>query len=411
MENIIENTLRNLFAKRKDLFPPTGTFLYFKNEGHNFTWAEGYQSTAQFGRMVYEEGGVQKTSDPLVLKLSPEIVPLKDVTLFYFVNEIYFHTSVVPFFESLQPTNLFATFYDSQLEIDPRGYRAILIFENLQASSYVPTKTKSFLDYKHLSLMLRRLGEFHAYSYHAKSVARDTFRTLGGFLRKTQVVMMKSFGDYFPPACERGLRSLAEDGQYRDKVERVRQVSKNAVQVIVDSTTAEVDEELSVLCHGDYLRSNAMFRYENDQPVDVKVIDFANCGIASPALDLALLLYLNADQPMRDEHWDDLLDQYHIGLRETFPDLKVPSKEQILGEFRKNSFLAYIVASVFLGRLIAEDNGMPSEEDSLPEEYRQVPYWEVPKEEKLKALDNIGGTLAKEALTNILKDLIDREFI
>ncbi len=411
MENVVENTLRNLFAKREDLFPPAGTFLCFKNEEQNFTWAEGYQSTAQFGRIVFEEAGSKKTSDPLVLKLSHESVPFKDITVFYFVNEIYFHTSIVPFFQSLRPTNLFANFYDGQLEIDPQGYRAILIFENLQARSYVPTQRRSFLDHKHLSLMLRRLGEFHAYSYRAKSAARDTFRTLGGFLKKTQVEIMKNFADFYPTACERGLRSLAEDGQYRDKVESVRRLCENSVRVIADSTTAEADDELSVLCHGDYLRSNAMFRYENDQPVDVKIVDFANCGIASPVLDLALLLYLNADQPMMDEHWDDLLDQYHTGLRETFPDLEMPSKERILSEFRKNSFIAYIVASFFLGKIIAEDNGMPTEMDLLPEEYRRANYWELPQEENLKVLTNIGGTLATKALRNVLKDLIDRGFI
>ena len=113
-------------------------------------------------------------------------------------------------------------------------------------------------------------------------------------------------------------------------------------KVFRNTLVGEENNRNHVLCHGDFLRNNILFRYdENEKPTHLKMVDLATWRFASPVIDVALVLYINADQKMRDENWDNLIDEYYDAVQNTFPSSKVPSKDAILAELKTNSMFAY----------------------------------------------------------------------
>ncbi|XKL64700.1 hypothetical protein PGB90_004786 [Kerria lacca] len=410
MENIIECVLKNLFDDRKDLFGEESIFKDFKKE-QDFLWKDGYQSAAIFGRIVYEKKNQLCLSDPLVLKITPQIIPEKDVHVFAFINEIYFYSIVVPFFESFRTLDLFAKYYNGHVQMKSKEYQAVIVFENLQAGGYMPAAKKSFLDYAHLSLALRKLGEWHAYSFKARKEDPNRFSIITNCMNDIHIAFIHEYINLIPGCAMRGLESLFNDPRYSDKLGNIQKIFENIGDFILEILDGDTKNPMSVLCHGDFLRNNILFKFRHNEPSDLKIIDLANCKMASPVVDLALLLYINSDQDTRKNHWHDLINEYYVALKETFPDVEVPTKEQILNEFRRKSFYVYFVASFFLGTLMADDYNLPGEKECLPEEFWYTSPKYIPKDIFIKGFVKIGGSLTTEALTNILKDMIDRGFI
>lgn len=60
---------------------------------------------------------------------------------------------------------------------------------------------------------------------------------------------------------------------------------------------------------------------------------------------------------------------------------------------------------------IALDRGMKSFFDLLGEEYADSSVEEVPEEILNRAYDTVGGDEGTQALADVLKDMIDRDFI
>mgnify|MGYP003729702485 CR=1 FL=1 len=115
-------------------------------------------------------------------------------------------------------------------------------------------------------------------------------------------------------------------------------------------------QQLSKLCYGGFFKDGFYVKQKDGKPIDLKLTDLTDWGYASPALDLYLVLYLKADQNMKNEHCHDLTDKYYEALQSTFPQTDVPSKEAILMEFRTTAVVAFFAASRFLRFFIAHDN-------------------------------------------------------
>jgi len=204
------------------------------------------------------------------------------------------------------------------------------------------------------------------------------------------------------------------DAAYSGKIENLRNIMANCDEIFRKTFMGDEENRTHVVCHGDFLRNNLLFRYENGIPTDLKLVDLANSRFASPVIDVALALYINADQKMRDENWENLIDEYYGAVQNTFSSTKVPSKSSILEEFKTNSMNAYFVASIFLPSLVADDNDdMPKMADLVPEEYKNALTTEIPIQivKEMAESKEEGGSKATAALVNILKDIIDRGFV
>lgn len=73
---------------------------------------------------------------------------------------------------------------------------------------------------------------------------------------------------------------------------------------------------LRALCHGDLWSNNILFHDElaaDGKPLlaDAKLIDFQQVFCGSPALDLLLLLHGTSHENLRQDDWDELIQNYH----------------------------------------------------------------------------------------------------
>lgn len=416
MELLIDCALRNILITRKDLFGEECTYLKFEPDDEKYDWSSGYQSTSLFGRIVFRRNEKIHHSDYFVLKITPPRPFTKAFSLLHFSNEVFFYTRILPFFENYREIgHLFPRYYNSVLQYGVNTDEAVLIFENIQARGYIPAKSKSYLDYEHLSLMLKKLGEFHAYSYHAKQRNSDLFHALCSTLSETNFIKLKQEAhSAVSVTFNRGLQPLLNNSRYSSYGQKLRNIFDDFDEVYDRALTADEKNHAHVLCHSDFMRSNVLFRYDsNGKPVDLKIVDLATCRLASPVVDLVTVLYLNADQQMRNENWDTLIDDYYAALENTFPSSNVPSKDSIVAEFKKNyaAIYAYFVASYFLPMCIAqnapEQTDLHREYVDFKEKLTRNDFLDHTKEALLK----VGGQSADVELSNILRDIIDRDFV
>jgi aminoglycoside phosphotransferase (APT) family kinase protein len=71
--------------------------------------------------------------------------------------------------------------------------------------------------------------------------------------------------------------------------------------------TQRDDTAFNVLIHGDLWVNNMLFRYSDDDPVDVRFLDFQLLHFTSPAIDLQYFFSTSLCEDVRENHLDSLM--------------------------------------------------------------------------------------------------------
>ncbi|XP_065203385.1 uncharacterized protein LOC135833471 [Planococcus citri] len=425
MENLfVKNVIANLVAYKVDIFGEGSKYLGFESEmldeNGNQRVQHGFNSTQLYGTILYEnaEGDVLK-SKPVMIKLPPKVA-ISEWISFSFLNEMIFFTKMLPVLSTPEVPlfHLFPKFYHGEMKFDSEEDNSVIILEDLAARGYRMAEMKSFLNYEHLAMMMRKLGQFHAHSYEAKNTVPLSFYPLADNCQETNWILNHKMFDMLATVSRRGLQYLKRDPAYSAFIPKISEMIQvdNIEDIFKQIFIEKCADPVSVIVHGDYCRNNVMFKYKNNTPDDLVMLDMATCRYGSPVIDLVTVMYLNADQEMRNKHWNDLIDEYYTSMKETFPDNRIPTKDEILSEFIGKSFYGYLVASYFSPHLIADDNKIRC--TNLDECLQQPDEDSTPAKAETSVVDKIikltlraGGDEATRALSDILRDLIDRCFI
>ncbi|XP_065222440.1 uncharacterized protein LOC135846990 [Planococcus citri] len=423
MENPwVKKSVSNFFTDCRDIFGDKSTFVGFEADEsttlRNQASQDGLNSIQLYGTIVYKDknGNIRKSA-AIMFKLTPKIKHSKFISYSFF-NELNFYTKIVPVLSTLDKSfvSLFPQFFYGEMVFNVKEDKSVIILEDLKAKGYKMTEKKSFLDRAHLIIMMRKLGQFHAYSYKAKRDIPQLFYPLANNCTETNPLVNMEMCNFLPHLAQRGFQHLIQkDPSYRVYAPKIESMLENVDDKCVEYLTGDVKNPNSVIIHGDYLRNNVMFQYENNVPQDMIFMDLATYRFASPVIDLLTVLYLNTDQKIRDELWDTLIDEYYEALKSTFPKDKVPEKEEILGEFVDRAFYAYLIASHFLPILIANDAAdgatVSDARNFMKSGRHEMGFHELPKEVLIKAVLGKGGEAGTKALSDVLQDIIDRGFI
>lgn len=74
-------------------------------------------------------------------------------------------------------------------------------------------------------------------------------------------------------------------------------------------------EPFAIMCHGDYLRNNIAFRYDDDgKAIEAMMFDFQTISYSSPMTDLCTFIANSTGWEVRDKHFWDIFATYHESL-------------------------------------------------------------------------------------------------
>lgn len=295
-----------------------------------------------------------------------------------FENEVHFYRELRPFLHSIRSIDhLVPEFLASATAGD-----AIAIMMRRLGPEWV-CHHMEFLDLEHMSLMMRKLGEFHAYSFAARQKDAGEFEKLAN--STTNVVVCRQIPAYCPKLVailRRALQPLRLVAQYQQAVARIDQILLDFANQVAKSFSIEAGAKFAVNGHLSYNQANVLFRYHNGSPVDLRIMDWQTPSLSPLGADLMRTLYSDTDRQTRDMHWDQLLDDYHEALSSTFDNCDTPSRIDILGELKRSVCAALFVLGhrvLALNKETASDGCKPSH-----------PVWN------------------DELLTDMFVDLIDR---
>lgn len=132
-----------------------------------------------------------------------------------------------------------------------------------------------------------------------------------------------------------------------------------------------------------------MEKKTKDTPTDLVFFDLARMIYASPVIDLSFFLFLNVSDELRVECWDEFISTYYSSLVEnTLSHVHIPSRGDLELELKRKAVYGYFLCCFFLPWMMEEN----------------------PQEEVQQWIHN-GGEAGSRAVGNILKFLIDRDYV
>lgn len=192
-----------------------------------------------------------------------------------------------------------------------------LFLEDLNLRHFkVMNHRQEVLTFDHVSLVMKALGKFHAFSFALRDQRPNKFKQITSGLHELYWVLLESeLNQHYTSLVDRFKGVLAEEKQF-DLLEKFNlKLGDDYFQTIRKINSGDSAEPYSVICHGDLTVYNSMFRTdEQGKPVEIQLIDWQFARYASPVTDLVLYLFCSTTKELRDEHFDEFLKIYHESL-------------------------------------------------------------------------------------------------
>ncbi|XP_055311024.1 uncharacterized protein LOC129573705 [Sitodiplosis mosellana] len=339
----------------------------------------------------------------IVVKFAPEVEPdLYEKLCMHglFSNEINAYEYVIPKIESLSKSP--KCYYSHNKFLD-----AVIALSDFSTDGWQMSKSKVNLSIDHILIAVKELGRFHGNMYALKLTDADTFNSI-----KSQLVESR-FGK---GSCPSDDWNLWLELSIRRATNSVR-ASKTEPEIVPESFLKRLEhvlygtydyqrnriqpiEPIAIICHGDYLRNNIAFRYDDDgKAVEAMMFDFQTIRYSSPMVDLCTFIANSTGWEVRDKHFWDIFAAYHKSLIAHFlttskwDECDIPTYlkyDSFLEEYARYLPFGLTIASSFLQTLHVEE----------PLEFAPLPVKEIVR----KVLDK-GGDVVDAELRAIIIDI------
>ncbi|XP_035894959.1 uncharacterized protein LOC118504524 [Anopheles stephensi] len=349
---------------------------------------DGFMSTIhQLTLILRNKANGEDSTVPLLVKVmkGSERFRTQNLGHVLFPNEINIYANVLPYFDSLLAASgspLKATDWCPRAYLSSMGqfpeysdiFETFLVMENVAPKGF-RNGPRLDLDETHLTLMAEIIARYHACSYALRIQNPDKLDALVqkiiplNFLQDGKI-FFESYDMIFRLAAERLFLYVDEFPAELDS-ERFKQhvailrTKYGPNQSLLMQQMLERDPIYSVILHGDYNRNNVLFRYSDDVPVEILMIDFQENRYGSPALDLSFFMYMNMTPELRERFWDELLHRYHRQLirtlceilrcTETDPRLEAYSEPNFRKHFSRFALYGAMVALNFIPAMMSSE--------------------------------------------------------
>ncbi|KAF5270853.1 hypothetical protein FQA39_LY08298 [Lamprigera yunnana] len=209
------------------------------------------------------------------------------------------------------------------------------IMDDMKVLGYKLWKRSEPLDYNHVLLVMREYGRFHALSFAMRDQKPSLFQEISenieeiffneeAFLRDD----MLKFQDVQLEKIVKALDPLLCESVH-EKFMRFKERMTETIKTVIHSTAVG---KYSVVCHGDSWINNFLFKYGNSErpnpfPSDICILDWQQCRLGSPVLDLSYFIFSSTDKKFRDEYYDEMMREYHSSLSNFLIELRSDPKE------------------------------------------------------------------------------------
>ncbi|RZC41104.1 EcKinase, DUF1679, and/or APH domain containing protein, partial [Asbolus verrucosus] len=213
-----------------------------------------------------------------------------------FINEIYIYKTILPIFTQFQrdkgiedPFNSVPKCYGSHTTEDME----IIVFENLKKNGYVLWNKRKPLTRKHINMVVKEYGKFHAISVAMRDQQPEKFEKLAKRLHDTfkKFVEKGNMETLFGTAIQDVYDALQNDlddiilSKWKNFRQQINFVFKELMQNV---------NGLTVVTHGDCWNNNFMFYSDVDNidlPSEVAILDWQISKLSSPIFDLSYFLF------------------------------------------------------------------------------------------------------------------------
>ncbi|PSN49245.1 hypothetical protein C0J52_08397 [Blattella germanica] len=280
-----------------------------------------------------------------------------------FQNEVAFYTKVVPEFDTFQQEKLplekcFPVPIPRCFRAEVDGANDVIILEDLSKLDYIVKDRLEGMSIPEISLTLKELGRFHAFSLAMKNQCPEKFKETKMHVIES-IFSEPDFGEVFRyifSNCWLDVHNFLkeyyeEHNMYLKKVEKFMTIAPDLMAL--QAKGDPLNEPYNAIIHGDPWVLNFMFHYKDgcEEPDDMRMLDFQQVRYTSPALDVGRMLFITMDKATRDKQRDKMLLCYYQGLSQTL--LKLGSNPELLFPFSQleiqlKKYSAYFVTSSLL---------------------------------------------------------------
>ncbi|XP_068624247.1 uncharacterized protein [Battus philenor] len=319
----------------------------------------------------------------------------------FFKNEIIFYERVLPaLLEFQSKKNMKEPFdkYTKRFLTHCDGLNDVICLEDASLFNYGSAVRQEGIDFDHCKVTVKSLAQYHAMSFAMRDQEPEKFNKISN-------EVFESYYDdrlwsWYSRFWHR-ISNIAIDAvekEYPDSiyVEKIKQFAvperyKYMIKAVNDKTNG-------VMSHGDSWTNNFLYKYQNNRPIDAKIIDFQLTRCASPVLDLTFFIYACTSQEMRLQHYNDLLKYYYEVLARQIRDMdsdpdKIYPWDVFMDEIKKYSYfgLAFSFESTPFIVLAPEDAvnmEMEGNEKLNIDDFWQVKPFKT-KEGRLREANNV----------------------
>ncbi|CAO1379873.1 unnamed protein product [Diamesa tonsa] len=234
-----------------------------------------------------------------------------------FLRESQFYDDLYPMFKKFQEDKGIVK-TDGFYEV-PECYKSLtddqnegLFLEDVRVTKFHMFDRFQDTTFDHVKTVMKTLGKYHAISLAIKDQQPEFIEPFKGL----EDILLQREGDipmttWFDMLKVQALESLKEE-KNQDIVDRARKViDQDFFQLMKSCIDGKASEPYSVVAHGDCWNNNIMFRYENDVPVEIRLLDWQLLRYSSPVCDLLYYIFGCTTKEFRDQYYQQSLDVYY----------------------------------------------------------------------------------------------------
>ncbi|XP_019640653.1 PREDICTED: uncharacterized protein LOC109482390 isoform X1 [Branchiostoma belcheri] len=310
---------------QKDLPGVSITDVHVKGSISQF---EGFLSDIiAFDAVGIRNGASQRYS--LVAKLTDFKRPLtvmehwtKDLQIKAETNEVKFYSEAIPEFLSVAiPSKEQKSKRGNEDDLflpkcyfaatDPSSKVSVRVMENLKSQGFSIKVNRQSLSRDEMMLAAGALAQVHGLSHRVEIRSGvplpekfDWITTLSG--------AKAAWRDVTSYVYQQAVTEFAT--AFPDQADLVARLEKLGT---LNPMEADPRPRLKVLSHAECWNNNIMFKYAEDVPTDVRLVDWQTPRYLPPTYDLTFLFLCNASWDVFHDHRDAILAHYHHKLMET----------------------------------------------------------------------------------------------